>query len=126
METDRGVQAILDQIRKFMVYKATPLIPDGYKLTFTFTDIDLAGEFEPWRGPQWDSVRIIKPIYAPAFRFEYSVSDASGRVVKHGGEFIRDMAFQFRPAMDLSDPLRYEKSILEDWLRNHLADLKKR
>ena len=41
------------------------MVPEGDKLTITFTDIDLAGDFEPWRGPQWDEVRIVKAIYPP-------------------------------------------------------------
>jgi len=123
--SDKGEQAIMDQIRDYVVYKATPMIPEGCRLKITFTDIDLAGEYEPWRGPEWDMVRIIKPIYPPAFRFTYAVTDGSGKVLKQGSEFVRDMAFQFRATLDLTDGLRYEKSLLSDWIRSNLADLKK-
>jgi hypothetical protein len=123
--TDKGRDEILSQIRDHLVDRTSRLVPDGYKLTITFSDIRLAGEFEPWRGPQWDDVRIIKDIYPPFFKFTYSVTDPAGRVVKSGTENIQDLDFQMRVTLDSSDPLRYEKQILDDWASGTLRDLKK-
>jgi hypothetical protein len=123
--TDKGRDAILASIRNFMVSKDSRMLPEGYSLTVTFTDIHLAGAFEPWRGPQWDEVRIVKDIYPPSFKFTYNVTDPSGRVVKEGAENILDMNFQTRMILDTTDPLRYEKDILNDWARSTLRDLKK-
>jgi len=125
LPTDRGRDAILGSIRAFLVRQAAPLVPDGDTLTITFTNIDLAGEYEPWHGAQWDEIRIVKDIYPPAFKFTYQVTDGSGRVVKQGAEDIRDMSFMMRTVIDTSDPLRYEKDILADWARSNLRDLKK-
>jgi hypothetical protein len=52
------------------------------------------------------------------------VTDASGRVVREGSEDIRDMNFQMRLTIDASDPLHYEKDILDDWARSKLRGLK--
>jgi hypothetical protein len=123
--SDHGRDAILGTIRAFLVRQATPLVPDGDTLTITFTNIDLAGEYEPWHGAQWDEIRVVKDIYPPAFKFTYEVTDASGKVVKQGAEDIRDMTFMMRMVIDTSDPLRYEKDILSDWARSNLRDLKK-
>jgi hypothetical protein len=123
--TDKGRDEILSQIREHLVDRTSRLVPDGYTLTITFSDIRLAGEFEPWRGPQWDDVRIIKDIYPPSFKFTYSVTDPAGRVVKSGKESIQDLDFQMRVTLDTSDPLRYEKQILDDWASGTLRDLKK-
>jgi hypothetical protein len=123
--TDKGRDAILARIREHLVERTASLLPEGDRLTITFTDIDLAGDYEPWRGPQWSDVRIIKDIYPPAFKFSYAVTDASGRVVKQGSEDIRDLNFQMRATIDTSDPLRYEKDILDDWARSTLRDLRK-
>jgi len=123
--TDKGRDYILSQLRDHLVDVTARLVPDGDKLTVTFSDIKLAGDFEPWRGPQWDDVRIIKDIYIPFFKFTYSVTDPSGRVVKSGTENIQDMDFQMRVTLDTSDPLRYEKQILDDWARGTLRDLRK-
>jgi hypothetical protein len=124
-ETDKGRDAILARIRDYLVKRTASLLPEGDRLTVTFTDIDLAGDFEPWRGPWWSDVRIVKPIYPPAFKFSYAVTDPSGRVVKQGSEDIRDLDFQMRSTLDASDSLRYEKDILDDWARSTLRDLKK-
>jgi hypothetical protein len=123
--TDKGRDNILSQLRANLVDKASSMIPDGYRLTITFSDIKLAGNFEPWRGAQWDDVRIIKSIYPPFFKFTYSVTDPAGKVVKSGSENIQDLDFQTRVTLDTSDPLRYEKQILDDWAGGALRGLKK-
>jgi Protein of unknown function (DUF3016) len=125
LPSDKGRDEILSRIRSYLVSRTASLVPEGDRLTITFTDIDLAGDFEPGRGPQWSDVRIIKAIYPPAFKFTYSVTDASGRVVKQGTEDIRDMNFQTRVTLDSSDSLHYEKDILDDWARSTLRDLRK-
>jgi hypothetical protein len=123
--TDKGRDSILDSIRSHLVERTSSMLPEGYKLTVTFTDIKLAGDYEPWRGPQWDQVRIVKAIYPPYFKFTYQVTDPSGRVVKSGTEDINDLDFQDRIVLDTGDPLRYEKQILDDWAGRALHDLKK-
>jgi hypothetical protein len=122
--TDRGQEAILTSIRNYLVMRASPMIPEGEKLTMTFSDIDLAGKYEPWRGPQWSGVRIVKDVYPPSFKFTYQVTDSSGKVVKGGNESIRDGAFQFRTVLDPSEPLHYEKAFLNDWVHSTLVGLK--
>ena len=62
----------------------------------------------------------MKDIYPPSFKFTYALTDGSGRVLKQGSEDIRDMNFQLRVLIDTSDPLRYEKDILTDWMRSTL------
>ena len=123
--TDKGRDEILSRIRSYLVYRTASLVPEGDRLTVKFTDIDLAGDYEPWRGPQWSDVRVIKAIYPPTLKFSYSVTDASGRVVKQGTEDIRDMNFQTRVTIDSTDTLRYEKDILDEWARSTLRDLNK-
>jgi hypothetical protein len=124
MPTDSGRDAILSRLREFLVREASRTLPAGDDLTITFTDIDLAGDFEAWRGPQWDEVRVVKDIYPPAFKFTYSITDSSGKVLKQGTENIRDLNFQTRLVLDTSDTLRYEKDILKDWVRATIRGLK--
>ncbi|HEY5079950.1 MAG TPA: DUF3016 domain-containing protein [Opitutaceae bacterium] len=122
--TDRGRDAILGRIREYLVSRVSPMVPEGDRLAIIFTDIDLAGDYEPWRGPEWSNVRIVKDVYPPAFKFTYNVTDASGKVVKGGAEDLRDGGFQFRSTIDSSDALRYEKAVLNDWARSALRGLK--
>ncbi|HEY1849172.1 MAG TPA: DUF3016 domain-containing protein [Opitutaceae bacterium] len=123
--TDKGRDYILSNIRSFLVSRTEERLPEGYTLRIRFTDIDLAGDYEPQRGSRWDDVRIVKDIYPPAFKFTYSVSDAAGKVVREGTEDIRDLNFQSRVVLDDQDPLRYEKAVLGDWARSKLAGLKR-
>jgi hypothetical protein len=123
--TEQGQQAILDNIREFLVSESKRFIPEGCQLSITFTDIELAGKFEPWRGPKWDQVRIIEPVYPPRFRFTWSVTDSAGKVVKQGKEDIRDTAFYLRVMIDKEDPLRFEKDILKDWVSGSLGNVKR-
>jgi hypothetical protein len=125
METEKGRNAILKQIAKFIVERSEKLLPEGYTLTLTFTDIDLAGDFDPSFGPQFDHVRIVKSIYPPAFKFTYVVTGPTGEVVKQGAEDIRDLAFDMRTTLDRQDPLHFEKDILSDWMRSTLRGLPK-
>lgn len=125
MPTDKGEAAILANIHDFVVDLADRELPPGFTMKITFTDIDLAGDFEPQRGAQWDDVRIVKEIYPPAFKFTYSVMDPAGKVVKQGSENIRDLDFQTRITLDREDPLHYEKDILRDWLSSTVRNLKK-
>jgi hypothetical protein len=122
--TDRGRDALLRQINDFVVHAGDRLMSPGWHLAMTFTDIDLAGDFEPWHGPQWDNVRIVKDIYPPRFKFSYSVTNPAGQVVKQGNENMTDLNFQLEAVIDNQDPLRYEKVFLGSWMRSHLAHLK--
>jgi hypothetical protein len=122
--TDSGQQVILDTLRDFLVQDAKRYIPQGCKLAITFTDIQLAGQFEPWRGPRFDQTRIITPLYPPRFKFNWTVTDASGKTIKQGTEDLWDTSFYLRVTLDPDDPLRYEKSILSDWMRGSLGNVK--
>jgi len=114
--TDKGRDAILERIREYIVERADKALPAGQKLLITFTDIDLAGEYEPWRGPQFSDVRIVKSIYPPRLKFSYKITDVAGKAVKEGQEDLRDLAFEMRLTADRQDTLRYEKDILRDWI----------
>ena len=118
MDSPKGRDIMLDQIREFLETRATELLPAGQKLALTFTDIDLAGEYEPWRGGQWSDVRIIKDIYPPRFVFSYKLTDATGTVLKEDKVDLHDLTFMTRVTIGRDDPLHYEKDILGDWIRS--------
>lgn len=123
--SEKGRDEILGRIRDFIVERADAMLPPGQKLTVTFTDIDLAGEYEPWRGAQFGDVRIVKAIYPPGFKFSYKITDEAGETIKSGEENIRDLAFDMRLTFDRQDTLHYEKDILGEWIRGVLRAPKK-
>ena len=122
--TERGQQEILQQISDYLVQDAGHVVPNGDLLTITFQDIHLAGEFEPWRGAQWDGIRVVKDIYPPHFKFTWALTNSGGTVVKQGQEDIVDLNFQMRITAFRDDPLRYEKQILDEWMHRATWHLK--
>jgi hypothetical protein len=117
----------LPQLRDHLLERAKYHVPEGHTLSVTFTDIDMAGEFEPWRGPQWSDVRIVKDIYPPRINLTFRLTDAEGRVVKEGKRELRDLAFLMKITMAFrDDPLRHEKALLDDWLSHELPRVRSR
>ncbi|HVZ66532.1 MAG TPA: DUF3016 domain-containing protein [Lacunisphaera sp.] len=118
-ENERGGANVFPRLQELIESQAAALLPAGHKLTVTFTDIDLAGDFEPWRGPQFDDIRIVKDIYIPRLTLSFTLTDADGKVVKQGDRRLVDLAFQTRITRAFpDDPLRYEKDMLTDWIRS--------
>jgi len=122
--SDAGQAGILAEIKRYIVYDASSRLPAGDTLTITFTDIKLAGDFEPWHGPLQSDIRYIRDIYPPAYKFSYVVTDAAGNTVKKGAVDFRDLDFNLRLTIDNGDPLHYEKAYLDEWIRSVTHDLK--
>ena len=96
-------------------------LPAGAQLEVTVHDIRRAGIYEPWHGPQMDRVRVIKDQYPPRIDLEFTLRGADGTVLAEGPRELRDMGFMNRAGAALgSDPLRYEKRLIDDWLRREL------
>jgi hypothetical protein len=124
--TDAGRDDLLDQLRDHVLDQARRKLPEGYKLFMSVTDVDLAGDFEPWRGPRWDDIRIVKDIYPPRMVFSFRLTDPTGRVVKEGNRDLRDNAFMMKITMAFrDDPLRHEKQMIDDWFADEFRDVKK-
>lgn len=116
----------LDQIREHLINQARFYVPDGYMLNITITDVDMAGDFEPWRGPRWDDVRIVKDIYPPRINLTFRLTDPDGNVVKEGKRELKDLAFLMKISMTFrDDPVRHEKALLDDWLRSEFPRVRK-
>jgi hypothetical protein len=123
---DHDRTTYLDQIRDHVVQQASRYIPEGHMLQVTFTDIDMAGDFEPWRGPRFDDIRIVKDIYPPRIVLNFRLTDAEGNVVKEGKRELRDLAFMMKINMSFrDDPVRHEKALLDDWLRSEFPRVRK-
>ncbi|WP_440225513.1 DUF3016 domain-containing protein [Dokdonella sp. MW10] len=107
----------LGRLQKHVVMRADAMLPPGQRLDVTFTDVKLAGAFEPWRGPAMDDVRIVKDIYPPRITLRFTLRGADGSIIEEGERTLRDAAFLSRGIASTSDTLRYEKRLLDDWLR---------
>ncbi|BDX08233.1 DUF3016 domain-containing protein [Planctobacterium marinum] len=110
----------LETLHEYMDELAADL-PEGQKLTFNVTDLDLAGRVWPGSFVGFDTtgdVRLIKRVEIPRMDFSYELLDSDGSVLKSGTEELKDMAFMDGiSTARRDDPLKYEKNMLRDWFR---------
>lgn len=116
----------LEKLAAHLRQRADPMLPAGERLKVTITDIKLAGDYEPWHGPRFDEVRIVKDIYPPRIDLHYALIGSDGTTLREGDAKLRDPAFLSRSSANDSDSLRYEKRLLDDWLRREFGGQVKR
>ncbi|MDX3773107.1 DUF3016 domain-containing protein [Chromatiaceae bacterium AAb-1] len=116
----RFQERVLKQFEGFFKDMATQL-PEGYKWQVTVTDIDLAGDVDPFIGRTGQPIRVVKDIYSPAVRFSYTLHDATGTEVAAGDERLRDMSFMQRTStLSRNTEFEYEKRMLNEWFSKNL------
>jgi hypothetical protein len=110
-------QYYLDILSKHLKEVAAAHLAAGQKLTVTFTNIDLAGDFIPSGRVDLNDVRIIKDIYIPRMTLTFQLKDASGAVIKEGERKLSDMNFQDNISLiGRNEPLNYDKALLDKWV----------
>ena len=91
-ESQRGRQHTLNPWRAQIEKRADSALPAGYTLSVVVSDVDLAGDDEPWV-VKWADVRVVRAIYPPRINFEYTIKNASGRVLARAKRDPTDSAF---------------------------------
>jgi len=122
---DLGRDDHLSTLKQHIEAQADKYIPAGQHLALRITDVKMAGDFEPQRGPEFYHVRIYKDVYPPRINFEFKLSDANGKVLKEGARKIIDMDYlsTINPYFH-DDTLRYEKKLLDDWFNHEFGEAK--
>lgn len=117
-ESQRGdwVTTLAEYLRK----STEKALPAGQRVEFNITDIKRAGDYEPWRGGNAQDVRIVREIYPPRMTFTFTRYGADGQVIDQGERKLADMGFMTGSSNLNSDPLRYEKRMVDDWVRREL------
>lgn len=108
-------------LRTHVEKRATRYLHEGQQLEIRFTDIDLAGDHLPQVDPALSDVRVVTRLYPPRLKFSYSLRDASGTLLKSGDADLRDLAFDTQTGTPYTDALRYEKRMLDKWMRKELG-----
>ncbi len=116
----RTTEQQIHALATWLARQAEPRVPAGERLRITLVDVDLAGDYEPGRSFELQDVRIVKELYAPRIEIRWTFEDAQGRVLREGGDALRDPGFMTGSGAIDSDPLRHEKRMLRDWLRRVL------
>jgi hypothetical protein len=116
----------LEQIKRHLVAQVGKMLPADETLTISITDVDLAGDYDP-RQRYSNEVRIVKDVYPPRINLRFSLARADGTIVKEGERSLRDPGFLMGTATRyLSDHLRYEKAMLDEWLEREFKPAKAR
>lgn len=120
-DSERG--SWLADLAKYMRTRAEAQLPAGERLQLTIVDVDRAGDYEPWRGVGQQDIRIIRDIYPPRMTVAFKRFDAGGALLAEGERRITDPAFLINAApFNDTDPLRYEKRMIDSWLRREFRD----
>lgn len=118
----RDTERQIESLAKWLAKRAEGRLPQGQTLAITLQDVDLAGDIEPGRGPNMRDVRVVREIYPPQIELSWNVSDAAGATVDEGQDTLRDLGFLTTMNLLASDPQRYEKRMLDKWLRERFPN----
>lgn len=96
--------------------KLASTLPQDQKLTFNFTNIDLAGDVNLGN---LQRIRVIKETYFPRLSFSYQYLDSNNSVIKteqvslKNPRFLVNSRFKYRNKF-----LSYEKDMLDNWFKD--------
>jgi Protein of unknown function (DUF3016) len=116
MRPEEWMKTLGDHLRK----RADDVLAPGQQLEVWIDDIDLAGSFEPWHGPNAQDIRFMRDQYPPRMDLHYRLTDADGSL-HEGVRKLRDGAYLQKTIAMTSDPLRYDKRLINDWLRKEFG-----
>lgn len=109
----------LEPLKAFLIKRAAKMLPAGDRLEVTITDIKLAGSYEPWHGPNFRYVRFMRDVYPPRIDLQFTLTGSDGQVLREGSRKLRNLGYLQSGLTRLNDtdPLRYDKGLLDSWLR---------
>jgi hypothetical protein len=109
----------LKPLKAYLIERATKMLPAGERLEVDITDIKLAGGYEPWHGAQLMHVRFMKDVYPPRMDLSFKLIGSNGEVLREGSRQLRNLGYLQSGATRTSDtdPLRYDKALIDSWLR---------
>ncbi|MFC7053192.1 DUF3016 domain-containing protein [Hansschlegelia quercus] len=117
-------EGIFRELSRFLQRTGDRLLPPGRSATIEILSVRPGGQFEPWRQPPGDQIRVLRDVTPPRIMLRYAVTKR-GRTLARGEEQVTDIDYlNDIGARASSDRLAYEKSMLRDWLRDRLVKLK--
>jgi hypothetical protein len=118
-KTEKSRQIILDDLQKFIVEQASQYLKEGENLEIRVTNVDMAGEFEPWTDNP--DVRSIRSPYFAYIAFGYRLTGADGKVIKENDNVRLTNHLLTPPNLPDRDEMEpYLRQTLRDWLRLNL------
>lgn len=112
----------VEDLASYLRDTAQKMLPPGQQLDVRITDIRRAGLYEPWHGPRMQDIRVIRDHYPPRMDLQFTLTGSDGKVLAEGERKLVDSGFMMRsPLFSNNDPLRFEKTMINDWLKRELA-----
>jgi len=119
-EAERGDW--VQQLARYVQTSAAKPLQAGQTLEVTLVDVKRAGDYEPWHGPRGRDIRIMRDIYPPRITLQYTLKDASGRIIDEGDARLSDSGYLHNIGLKSdTDPLRNEKRLIDDWVKRQLT-----
>jgi hypothetical protein len=114
LRPDQWMKSLGDRLRK----TADRILPPGQQLEVHVDDISLAGRLQPVYRPGQQDLRVMKESYWPWIDLHFVLLAADGTTIREGDAKLSDGSYLRRAvAADPNDPLRYEKRMIDEWLR---------
>jgi hypothetical protein len=118
LRPDEWMQSLGDRLRK----TADRILPAGQQLHVHIDDISLAGRFEPVNRPGQQDTRVMREVYSPWMNLHFALLAADGTTIREGAAKLADSSYLRRAvAADPNDPLRYDKRMIDDWVRTEFG-----
>lgn len=111
-------EALQSELTRTIERSASSSLPPGYTLAIRFTDIDLAGDVNPFQRLNMRDVREYRSVYPPRLKFDYTVTNPAGETVLSGSETLTDLAYDMQIRMPDSDYTRVEGQMMRDFVRD--------
>ena len=109
------------ELGAYVARRIARVLPAGERVDVEVLDVERAGEFE-WWGSMNDDIRVMRPIYAPRMRVQFRRFGSDGQVVAEGERTLSDIAYLDGPQpVSSSDPLRYEKRMVDRWVQREFG-----
>jgi len=120
----RADPGYLDTLKGYIEKQAAKMLQPGQTLDIVVTDLDRAGSYLPSVG-SLNPVRVVKDVYPPRIKLHFRLLDSQGQVLREGERKLTDLGFMYDNPGGFSDtdPLRYEKHMIDRWLARGPAKL---
>jgi hypothetical protein len=113
---------VLKEVESYFNYLGDRYLKDGQVLSIEVLNIDLAGQYEPWRF-EFRDVRIMRDITPPRLKLRYALVDR-GKLLMRAEENVTDMTYLWGAGSIYGDQrLGYEKKMLREWFRRRFVRL---
>ncbi|MCK0207158.1 DUF3016 domain-containing protein [Starkeya koreensis] len=112
----------LEGLERIFRNAAAKRLPAGYEIDVAVLDVDLAGKIDPVRA-RTGELRVMRQDTWPSMTLRYTLR-RGGKVIVRGEETLRAMNYLMDPvAIRSTEPLRFEKAMVNDWFRTRFAGL---